>query len=167
MLRLKTKFSSSFSVTCMSSLFTFFNMQVEEIDIPIFSLQMWDLRFATSPMKVLEGHQRYLCYFITTCSSMIALLLTHYFHLPFLQSQNGSLKVGACRLVGILIRGVSRLVAQKVQFSCILFWQDLDLKFILVYRGILSIAWCPQDPDLLMSCAKVIVHHRNNIIYYM
>lgn len=41
-------------------------------------IQMWDLRFATSPMKVLEGHQ----------------------------------------------------------------------------RGILSIAWCPQDPDLLMSCAK-------------
>ncbi|KAK2573081.1 Protein transport protein Sec31A [Acropora cervicornis] len=40
---------------------------------------MWDLRFATSPMKVLEGHQ----------------------------------------------------------------------------RGILSIAWCPQDPDLLMSCAKI------------
>ncbi|XP_015780784.1 PREDICTED: protein transport protein Sec31A-like [Acropora digitifera] len=42
------------------------------------SAMMWDLRFATSPMKVLEGHQ----------------------------------------------------------------------------RGILSIAWCPQDPDLLMSCAK-------------
>ena len=24
----------------------------------VFLLQMWDLRFATSPMKVLEGHQR-------------------------------------------------------------------------------------------------------------
>ena len=22
------------------------------------------------------------------------------------------------------------------------------------YRGVLSIAWCPQDPDLLMSCGK-------------
>lgn len=41
-------------------------------------MQMWDLRFAASPMKVLEGHQ----------------------------------------------------------------------------KGILSIAWCPQDPDLLMSCGK-------------
>lgn len=26
---------------------------------------------------------------------------------------------------------------------------------VFVCRGILSIAWCPQDPDLLMSCAKV------------
>ncbi|XP_065065412.1 protein transport protein Sec31A-like [Rhopilema esculentum] len=41
-------------------------------------IQLWDLRFATSPMKVMEGHQ----------------------------------------------------------------------------RGILSLDWCPQDPDLLMSCAK-------------
>nr|XP_054773269.1 protein transport protein Sec31A-like isoform X2 [Lytechinus pictus] len=41
-------------------------------------IQMWDLRFATSPLKVLENHQ----------------------------------------------------------------------------RGILSIAWCPQDPDLLLSCGK-------------
>lgn len=28
--------------------------------------------------------------------------------------------------------------------------------FYFILRGILSIAWCPQDPDLLMSCAKVI-----------
>ncbi|XP_070545254.1 protein transport protein Sec31A-like isoform X2 [Ptychodera flava] len=41
-------------------------------------IQMWDLRFATSPLKVLENHQ----------------------------------------------------------------------------RGVLSVAWCPQDPDLLLSCAK-------------
>ena len=25
----------------------------------------------------------------------------------------------------------------------------------LVCRGILSVAWCPQDPDLLLSCGKV------------
>ena len=24
----------------------------------------------------------------------------------------------------------------------------------LFYRGILSMAWCPQDPDLLLSCGK-------------
>ena len=26
--------------------------------------------------------------------------------------------------------------------------------FLLYYRGVLSVAWCPQDPDLLLSCAK-------------
>ncbi|KAJ9593994.1 hypothetical protein L9F63_014589, partial [Diploptera punctata] len=48
----------------------------EEDQTPV--IQLWDLRFATSPLKVLENHQ----------------------------------------------------------------------------RGVLSIAWCPQDPDLLMSCGK-------------
>ena len=30
-----------------------------------------------------------------------------------------------------------------------------SLTLVCHSRGILSIAWCPQDPDLLMSCAKV------------
>jgi len=30
----------------------------------------------------------------------------------------------------------------------------LDCMPLFCYRGILSMAWCPQDPDLLLSCAK-------------
>ena len=40
-------------------------------------------------------------------------------------------------------------------FGCAFaFLGNLDL-FIFYCRGILSLAWCPEDSDLLMSCGKV------------
>lgn len=79
---------------------------------------MWDLRFATSPMKVMEGHTRFV--------------MSPFYPLFF----------GIC----ILIYFFSRF------FKLIL---EYLLKFNLCYRGVLSLAWCPEDSDLLMSCGKV------------
>ena len=32
---------------------------------------------------------------------------------------------------------------------------NLSNVYCVHFRGVLSIAWCPQDPELLMSCGKV------------
>lgn len=47
----------------------------EDDRLPV--IQMWDLRFASSPLRVLESHTRYESY-VACCSMVFALLVTAY-----------------------------------------------------------------------------------------
>lgn len=33
-------------------------------------------------------------------------------------------------------------------------WERIIGSMLFSFRGVLSVAWCPQDPDLLLSCGK-------------
>ena len=68
---------------------------------------MWDLRFATSPVKVFDKHKRYLLSVVKTVSVVVSFI-------------------------------------DPKHVRCCLF----------CFRGILSVAWCPQDSDLLLTAAK-------------
>lgn len=56
----------------------------EDDRLPV--IQMWDLRFASSPLRVLESHTRYESY-VACCSMVFELLVTAYQFLHVTVSQ--------------------------------------------------------------------------------
>ena len=54
---------------------------------------------------------------------------------------------------------ISKLKKCIASYSIFILLQKIGLictnsMYFIWHRGILSMAWCPQDPDLLLSCAK-------------
>ena len=188
---------------------------------------MWDLRFATSPVKVFEGHSRFVLFFkfefrinAHTCANQgvwnvrflenltCFVSLKHQFlDLPFCYITDDSLysyfvskniiyfpklyseyihtaKLMVTMLVFIFVK--LSFNKNKSLFSVIRAFGKLYSGFesphlkgpvvrlssfiVNVFfknRGIMSLAWCPQDSELLMSCGKVCkIYSRNWISIY-
>ena len=84
-------------------------------------VQLWDLRFAASPVKVSFG-----------------VVLSHLVDVRF------------CRVIKVY--GFP-LYTQKFRLNTRIHSQ-ISQVFDKHTKGVLSVAWCQQDPDLLLSCSK-------------